>query len=119
MNSDAIQFLLMVVLALVTTVAGVVFWRWWREADTAQRRAVVREAARWAVLAAEYLHDQPRTGPTKITWVLAHLRRRFPDIDDATLTRQAEKAVHALNTNKAASTMARLNGKGPQHGSVE
>ena len=80
MSSDTIQIILVMALALVTTVAVVVFWQWWREADSAKRRAVVREAARWAVL-----------------------------------TRQAEKAVHTLNTNRAAADMAHLNGKGPRH----
>lgn len=105
------QIILIAALTTVATVAVVLFWQWWRVADVSTRRALVREAARWAVLAAEYLHNAPRSGPTKLTWALTHLRRRFPDLDDATLTRQAERAVRMLNTGKT----AHFNGQGPRH----
>lgn len=106
---------LIIGLALVAAAALALFWQQWQETTHHQRRAVVREAARWAVLAAEWLHDQPRSGPTKLTWVLEHLRRRFPDLDDATLTRQAERAVRMLNVGKNADAAAHLNGQGPRH----
>ena len=114
MSSDTIQLILVTALALVATVAVVVFWQWWREANSAKRRAVLREAARWAVLAAEYLHDRPKAGPDKLAWALAQLRKRFPNLDDAELTKLAERMVANLNASRAAD-VARLNGKGPRH----
>jgi len=115
MSNNAIQLILVTALALVATVAVVVFWQWWREANSAKRRAVLREAARWAVLAAEHLHyGHEKAGPTKLAWALTQLHKRFPDLDDATLTQLAERMVANLNASQAAD-VARLNGKGPRH----
>jgi hypothetical protein len=115
LSSNLIPIILLSALSAVVTVAILVFWQWWRLVNATTRRAVVREAARWAVLAAEYLHDQPRSGPTKLTWVLAHLRQRFPDLNEALLTRQAERAVRMIHAGEAADSAARLNGKGPRY----
>lgn len=115
MNSDLIPIILIAALSTFATVAAIVFWQWWRLANATTRRAVVREAARWAVLAAEWLHGQPRSGPVKLSWVLEHLRQRFPELDDAALRRQAERAVRMLNAGRLADSSAHRNGRGPRY----
>ncbi|TXH52983.1 MAG: hypothetical protein E6Q97_14250 [Desulfurellales bacterium] len=112
--TDGILLALVVALTVVSVVAVQMIWQWWSEATLRQRRALVKEAARWVVDAAELLHAQPGSGATKLAWVLERLAKRFPEFDEQILARHVEKAVHDLNANKAAEAMARLNGKGPK-----
>lgn len=114
-GSDIVLIALAVALALIALAAAYVFGRWWMEATVSRRYALVREAARWTVEAAELLHAQPGSGKTKLTWVLERLQQRFPEFDEAALERQVEKAVRAMNDSKTASPAVHLNGAGPRY----
>lgn len=115
-SSDWVIVGLSVALALVATAGIATLWQQWQEATIRQRRALVREAARWIVESAELLHPIPGSGPVKLQWVLDRLARRFPEFDESMLERQVESAVWALNDSKATAAGAYLNGKGPRHG---
>ena len=112
--NDTMLLGLVVALTVVSVVAVQMIWQWWSEATLRQRRALVKEAARWVVDAAELLHAQPGSGATKLAWVLERLSKRFPEFDEQILARHVEKAVHDLNANKAVEAMVWLNGKGPR-----
>lgn len=113
MTSDIAIIALAVAVALVATAGICVGWQYWQEASVRQRRALVREAARWAVEAAELLHPTPGAGKSKLLWVLERLRARFPEFDEPTLERQAERAVRMMNDRQAVAGYT--NGKAPRY----
>lgn len=115
MSSDVAIIALAVAVALVATAGICVGWQYWQEASVRQRRALVREAARWAVEAAELLHPTPGAGKAKLLWVLERLRARFPEFDEPTLERQAERAVRMMNDRQAVAGNGRANGKAPRY----
>ena len=117
MTNDLTTIALAVALGMILFAGIQVFWQWWQEATVRQRQALVREAARWTVEAAELLHAQPGAGAAKLAWVLERLTKRFPEYDEQTLARQVERAVQRLNAKQrlSADKAAHLNGKGPRH----
>lgn len=115
MNSDVAIIALAAAVVLVATAAIYVGWQYWQDASIRQRRALVREAARWVVDAAELLHPTPGSGKTKLRWVLERLQKRFPEFDEAVLERQVERAVRMMNDREAVASSGRFNGQGPRY----
>lgn len=114
-TSDVAIVALAVALALIITAAVQVGWQYWQDAGIRQRRALVREAARWVVDAAELLHPTPGAGKTKLRWVLERLQARFPEFDETVLERQVERAVRMMNDRQAVAGNGRANGKAPRY----
>lgn len=113
--SDIGLVALVVALCSVVLAAIWVALEWWRGATYGQRLVALQEAVRWAVAAAEMIYTQPKSGASKRAWVLAALRRRFPEMNEAVVADLVETTVGQMQQQKEAERGAHHNGRGPRY----
>lgn len=97
--------------AIIVVAAGAVAgWRFWQQADDAERQAIVAKAVKELVLDAEKTYVRPRAGTAKFGWVMSKLSERFPDTDWDELAGAVEAAVTAMHKEQMTRSVRHRNG---------
>lgn len=100
------QYLDLVLVAIVGIVAGGLAMQRWRGASLDERMAMIERA----VAAVEQLYPN-ETGQFKFDWVFGRVRQWLPADDAELIETLIEGAVYRLKQDKPAVPQARLNGR--------